>query len=155
MKWSLFAWNIFEFVLCLLLITGTNCWTNSQMVLWFEAHGANVLDRNWLSLYSLEPKSQDIRQNQWLHSVFFSKFPWMICSDFPMVVQITFTYYICKREQKHIFTFYAIHPHWYDTGSWNTSSNKIRAYLFYIVNIMAADVLVTPCARASAAMVLT
>ena len=47
-------------------------------------------------------------------------------------------------EHNHIFThFCVISPHWYDTGSWNPSSNKTRTYLFYIVNIMAADVLAT------------
>ena len=30
-----------------------------------------------------------------------------------------------------------------NAGSWNPSSNKTRIYLFYIVNIMAADVLAT------------
>ena len=48
-----------------------------------------------------------------------------------------------QGEQKHIFTFYVIPPHCYDTGSWNTSSSKTRTYLFYIVNIMGVDVLVT------------
>ena len=47
-----------------------------------------------------------------------------------------------QREQKHLFTFYVISPHWYDAGSWNPSSSKTRAYLFYTVNIMAADALV-------------
>ena len=46
-----------------------------------------------------------------------------------------------QREHKHIFTFCVISPHWYHAGSWNPSSNKTRTYLFYIVNIMAADVL--------------
>ena len=41
---------------------------------------------------------------------------------------------------KHIFIFYAIPPHRYDT---------------YIVNIMAAGVLATKGARTSAAMILT
>ena len=36
-----------------------------------------------------------------------------------------------------------IPPHWHDTGSWNPSSSKIITYLFYIVNIMDADVLAT------------
>ena len=53
------------------------------------------------------------------------------------------------------FTFYVIPPHWYDTGSWNPSSSNTRTYLSYIVNIMAADVLVTQGARASATMILT
>ena len=41
------------------------------------------------------------------------------------------------------------------TGGWNPSSNKTRAYPFYIVNIMAAGVLATQGARTSAAMILT
>ena len=58
------------------------------------------------------------------------------------------------REQKHIFTFYAISLHWHDAGSWNPSSSKTSAYLFYIVNIMGVDVLATQGARASATMIL-
>ena len=46
-------------------------------------------------------------------------------------------------------------PHWHDTGSWNPFSSKTRTYLFYIVNIMVADVLATQGARASVTMVLT
>ena len=38
--------------------------------------------------------------------------------------------------------------------SWNPSSCKTRTYLFYIVNIMGADVLVTQGARTSATMIL-
>ena len=56
---------------------------------------------------------------------------------------------------KHIFTFHVFHPHWYDTGGCNLFSSKTRTYLFYIVNIMAADVLATQGARASSTMVLT
>ena len=37
----------------------------------------------------------------------------------------------------------------------NPSLYKTRTDLFYIVNIMVADVLVTPGARASATMILT
>ena len=51
--------------------------------------------------------------------------------------------------------FYVIPPRWYDTGSWNPSSSKTRTYLFYIVNIMAADVLAMQGARASATMIMT
>ena len=46
-----------------------------------------------------------------------------------------------RWNKKHIFTFYDIPPHWHDSGSWNPSSSKTRIYLFYIVNIMGADVL--------------
>ena len=60
-----------------------------------------------------------------------------------------------SEEQKLIFTSYVISPHWHDTGSRNPSSSKTRTYLFCIVNIMGADVLVTQGARASAAMILT
>ena len=59
------------------------------------------------------------------------------------------------REHKHTFTFCVICPHWYNVGNWNPSSNKTRTYLFYMVSIMAADVLATWGARASAAMILT
>ena len=41
----------------------------------------------------------------------------------------------------------------HDAGSLNSSSCKTRAYLVYIANIMAADVLATQGARASAAMI--
>ena len=54
-----------------------------------------------------------------------------------------FTCWIFQRGHKHIFTFCAISPHWCDAGSWNPSSNNTRTYLFYIVNIMVADVLAT------------
>ena len=60
-----------------------------------------------------------------------------------------------SEGRKHIFTFHVIPPHWYDTGSWNPSSNKTRTYLFYMVNIMTADVLAMQGARASATMILT
>ena len=53
------------------------------------------------------------------------------------------------------WTIDIIPPHWHDTGSWNSSSHKTRNYLFYIVNIMGADVLATQGARASATMILT
>ena len=56
---------------------------------------------------------------------------------------------------KHITTFHIIPPHWYDTGSWNPSSSKTRTYLFYIVNIMVADVLATKGVRTSTTMILT
>ena len=46
-------------------------------------------------------------------------------------------------EHKHVFTFCVISPNWNGAGSWNPSSNKTNTYLFYIVNIMAADILAT------------
>ena len=52
-------------------------------------------------------------------------------------------------------TIYIIPPHWPDMGSWNPSSCKTRTFLFYIVNIMGADVLATQGARASATMILS
>ena len=57
--------------------------------------------------------------------------------------------------QNHIFTFYGIAPHWHYTVSQNPSSCKTRTFLFYIVNIMAADDLTTQGARASANMIFT
>ena len=61
-----------------------------------------------------------------------------------------------QREHKHIFALYVFALcHWYDSGNWNPSSSKTRAYLFHIVNNMAADVLATQGARASATMILT
>ena len=58
---------------------------------------------------------------------------------------------------KNVSTIYIIPPNWHDTGmsSWNPSSCKTRIYLFYIVNIMGADVLATQGAKASAPMILT
>ena len=66
----------------------------------------------------------------------------------------------CKIfEQKHkhtgMFLISIIPPEWHDTGCWNFSSCKRRAYLVYRANIMAADVLVMQGVRASAAMILT
>ena len=58
-------------------------------------------------------------------------------------------------EQKHICTFYVISLNWHDTGSWNSSSSKTRTYLFYLVNIMGADVLATQGSRASATIIFT
>ena len=46
------------------------------------------------------------------------------------------------RGIKHKFTFYVNPPHLHDTGSWNHPFSK-AIYLFYIVNIMGADVLAT------------
>ena len=52
-------------------------------------------------------------------------------------------------------TFCVIPPHWHGTCSWNPFSSKTRTYLFYIVNIMGADVLAIQGARASATMLFT
>ena len=60
-----------------------------------------------------------------------------------------------QREHKHIFTFYVILPHQWDPGSWNSSLSKTGTCLFYIINIMAADVLATQEARASVTMIMT
>ena len=38
---------------------------------------------------------------------------------------------------------------------WNPSSSKARTYLFYIVNVMCADVLATQGATASATIIFT
>ena len=52
-----------------------------------------------------------------------------------------------QGEHKHIFTIYVIPPHWYDTASWNSFSSKTKTYVFYIVNIMAVDILAKQGAR--------
>ena len=57
------------------------------------------------------------------------------------------------RGNKNILTFYIIAPHWKDTVSWNPSSCKTRTFLFYIVNIMAANYLAMQGDRASASMI--
>ena len=44
---------------------------------------------------------------------------------------------------KHMVTFYVITAHWYNTGTENPSSSKTGTYIFFIVNIMTADVLAT------------
>ena len=49
-----------------------------------------------------------------------------------------------QMEQKRIFTFYVISPHWYDAGSRNPSSSKTKAYLIYIVNNMCTADAITP-----------
>ena len=51
----------------------------------------------------------------------------------------------------HFMSFFHIDM----TCNWNPLLCKKRTYLFYIVNIMGADVLATQGARASATMVLT
>ena len=56
---------------------------------------------------------------------------------------------------KHVFTINFITPHWYNTGTQNPSSSKTGTYIFYMINIMAADVLAMQGARASATMILT
>ena len=42
------------------------------------------------------------------------------------LVTLSFYVLICQREQKYIFTFYVIPPHWHDTGSWNPASSKTK-----------------------------
>ena len=59
------------------------------------------------------------------------------------------------QKYKRVFTFYVIPLHWHAKDNSNLSLYKTRTYLFYIVNIMVADVLATQGARASATMVLT
>ena len=61
--------------------------------------------------------------------------------------------YLFQRKQKHIFTFYVIPPHWHDTGCWNPFLCKTSTCLFYMVNIIDADALVTQGLRASATMI--
>ena len=51
-------------------------------------------------------------------------------------------HYVLKFSP-NVSTIYTVPPHWHNTGSRNPSSCKTRTYLFYIVNIMGADVLAT------------
>ena len=60
-----------------------------------------------------------------------------------------------QMKQKHKFEFYVISPYWHETGSWISTLRKIRRCLFYMVNIMGADVLATQGARVSATMIST
>ena len=60
-----------------------------------------------------------------------------------------------SEETKNVFSFYVIPQHWHDTGIWNLSSSKTITYLFYVVNIMRADVLTMQWARGSATMIYT
>ena len=48
-----------------------------------------------------------------------------------------------------IYRKFIIPPQWHGTGSWNPSSCNTITYLFYIVNNMGADLLVSQAARAS------
>ena len=56
---------------------------------------------------------------------------------------------------KHISISHIIPPNWHNRSSWNGSLFKTRTYLFYIINIIGADVLATPRTRTSATMVFT
>ena len=47
------------------------------------------------------------------------------------------------RGNIKIYLHYVISSHWYNAGNWDPPSNRTRTYLFYIVNIVAADVLAT------------
>ena len=67
------------------------------------------------------------------------------------------TFYVtnCSEETKTYIQFYVIASHWHDTVTWNPPSSKTRTYLFYTVNIMGNDFLVTQGARASVTMTFT
>ena len=54
-----------------------------------------------------------------------------------------------------MFTIYILTPHLHDTVDWTPSSYKARTYIFYMVNIMGADVLATQAARVLATMIFT
>ena len=60
-----------------------------------------------------------------------------------------------QTEQKHTYAFYIIPPHWDGRGRWNQFLCNSRTHLFYIVNIMGADVLATQWARTVATMIST
>ena len=58
-----------------------------------------------------------------------------------------------QMKHKNTSTVYTITLHWH--WHWHPSSCKTKTHLFYIVNIVGADVLATQGARASATMLLT
>ena len=60
-----------------------------------------------------------------------------------------------SEETKPYIYIYAIPPHWRDPGNWNRSTSKTRINLFYIVNIMSVDILVTPEAKAASTMIFS
>ena len=76
-------------------------------------------------------------------------------SNYIFILDLTLYVQNFSEETKHVFTFYVIPLHWHAKDNWNPSSYKTRTYLFYIVNTIVADVLVTQGARASATMILT
>ena len=78
-----------------------------------------------------------------LHEHMFRGYTCKIIIVSPRANELTLYLIFFQREHKHTFTYCVISPHWYDACSWNPHSNKTRTYLFYIVNIMAADVLAT------------
>ena len=62
---------------------------------------------------------------------------------------------IFQQKHKHLSLISTFPPYWlYDTGSWNSFSQKTRSYKSYLVNIMGADNLEALGARASATMIL-
>ena len=58
-------------------------------------------------------------------------------------------------KHKNVSKTYIIPQHWHTTSSWSPSSCKTRTCIFYIVNIIVADVQATQGARASATMIMT
>ena len=102
--------------------------------------------------YALAPNSAwsstDIPQSTW--RPFLLNF--LMISINPLHAKFSIIFHM---KHKNICTIYIITPHWRDAGSWNLSSCRTRTYLFYIVHIMAADILTTQGAGASATMILT
>ena len=72
---------------------------------------------------------------------------WVVLS---MLINPLHAKFFTVRKLENVSVIDIIPPHWHDTGSWNPSSWKTRTYLFHIVDIMGADVLVTQGARAFA-----
>ena len=62
--------------------------------------------------------------------------------------------YIFHKKCKIVSIIHIILPHWYETGSWSSSSCKTRTHIFHIFNVIGVDVLVTQGAKASATMIL-
>ena len=117
--WRYRTWSILVQVApCCLMTASYNikqCWLIMSEVLWRSSEGNNT-GNTWDidPLYGLE--------NYYLNSLRANFF---------------------QRKHKPVFTFYVIPLHWHAKDNWNTSSYKTRTYLFYILNIMPADVLAT------------
>ena len=89
--------------------------------------------------YEIHPHALDIFQSTGIRNMHVCIMTWGI----RLIRRFSFTLYLLiffQRKHKHVFTFYVIPPHCHDTKSWNPSSSKTRIYLFYIANIVGADI---------------
>ena len=104
------------------------------------------------SLYMLHKYTKLRYMAKLIFARLFAESCFMAAQMMSLVQRLTLTLYvqIFSDGTKHISTFYVIPPHWHDKGSYYPCWSKTRTYLFYIVNIMDADVLARQGARASA-----